>query len=97
VTGSQATTSVGSVTATGGSVVSVDGIQITPAVGSVLIWQEIIPGQDGNWQDIDDSQTPTWVAVDSSQTPSWSTIDDSQTPSWTAIDDSQSPNWKEVA
>jgi len=66
------TSSIGSVSTNADATATItDSLEISTALGLVLVW--------GN---IDDSQTPSYSVIDESQTPSWSSIDDSQTPDW---------------
>jgi len=76
VSGSEATASVGSVSVSEGTGISValSGIELTASAGSINIWSNV-----------DTSQTPNWAEVSVSQSPSWSAVSTSQTPNWTEI------------
>tara|TARA_R110000803_G_scaffold22649_8_gene56203 strand:+ start:3120 stop:3377 length:258 start_codon:yes stop_codon:yes gene_type:complete len=57
-------------------IVSVDGVQATGAIGTVIfrVWTSVDDSQTPSWQDITGTQTPTWGTVTTTQTPSWQDI-----------------------
>ena len=70
----EATSQLGTATVDAEAKVSVTGLELTSAVGTVLIWGEV-----------DDDQTPNWSEINDGVSDGWSTIDDSQTPNWDEI------------
>ena len=68
------TSSLGDITATTHVTIAVTGLAGTGNISQLLVWSEIIPGQDAEWAVIDDSQTPNWSEIDESQSPDWTDV-----------------------
>ena len=43
--------------------VALTGVSAATAVGTVLIWNEIVPGQDAEWNPITYTQSPNWTKM----------------------------------
>ena len=50
------------------------GTQSIISIGTVLVWSDVIPGQDPNWQDVSEAQSPSWLLINDSQTPNWKNV-----------------------
>ena len=97
VTLDQATSGLGSLTATGTAAVVLEGLAGTGEITQLLVWGLVDTDQDPEWSGVSTSQTPSWSAVSTSQDPEWSAVSTSQTPSWSGVSTNQDPDWKEVA
>ena len=74
VTQSASTGQIGDLTTQASAGVSVTGVEGTGQISQLLVWGEIIPGQDAEWAVIDDSQTASWSEIDDSQSPDWTDV-----------------------
>ena len=68
------TSSLGDITATTHVTIAVTGLAGTGHISQLLVWSEVIPGQDAEWAVIDDSQTPNWSATDDDQDADWQEV-----------------------
>ena len=82
--GSAATFSVGTETATGGASVSLETNVATFSIGDEAAFGEAF--QTLITLSVNDVDLTLWNETDDSQTASWSEVDDSQTASWTEVD-----------
>ena len=74
VTQSASTGQIGDLTPQASAGVSVTGVEGTGQISQLLVWGNIVPGQDAEWAAIDDSQTPGWSEINDSQTPNWKEV-----------------------
>jgi hypothetical protein len=74
VTQSAMTSALGSLTVTTHVSIALTGVYGTGAISQILVWGDVVPGQDPEWGVIDDSQSPSWGAIDDSQTPDWQEV-----------------------
>jgi hypothetical protein len=51
--------------------VFVTGVAAQGLTGTVLIWNQIVPGDNGNWSVKPDDQDPGWQPITPGQLPSW--------------------------
>ena len=72
---------------TAGAAVSLTltGVSAATAVGPVLIWNEIVPGQNAAWGEIVPGQNAAWGKIVPGQDASWNSITYTQSPNWTKM------------
>ena len=68
------TSSLGDITATTHVTIAVTGLAGTGHISQLLVWSEVVPGQDAEWAGVNDSQSPSWSAVDDDQDPVWEEV-----------------------
>jgi hypothetical protein len=92
-----AVSAVGTVGTSADANVVLTGFGMTSAVGQVLVWGRIIPGQNPGYQPDIPVQSPTWVGIVPNQNPGYTPEQPMQSPAWSEETVSQSPGWTRTA
>jgi hypothetical protein len=88
---------VGTTATSADATVVLTGFGMTGAVGRILVWGRVIPGQNPSYGPDIPVQIPAWAGIVPNQNPGYTPDQPTQAPAWSDETVSQSPGWTRTA